>query len=290
MATEENKDPSVSATPTEERKAEINAANKEAGNKAALEAAQKARDEAEAKIKELSGEQTKKEETPPTEQSPTEDTQQEQESSEEAPLDLSVFESTGSEVGDSVLTLIQNAGGTPEQARALLYEAVSENDMSKIDQSALEKLVGKEKAVLVIAGAKSYSQELSARNKEVGDTLTSSVGGKENWELVSGWAKKNLSEAERRELAELSNRGGNYSKFAANELLSRYNADPANTEIVVGTTRIEADATSNNSPTQAALTAREYHAQIKKAMRSGASEAEINKIKAARANGRAKGI
>ena len=98
----------------------------------------------------------------------------------EAELDVEAWGDTKSEVGNSVLRLIQNAGGTPDQAKALLFEAVRDNDMSKIDKAELTNLVGEANATIIMTGASAFATEIAAKNIEIAKTVNEAVGGNDN--------------------------------------------------------------------------------------------------------------
>jgi hypothetical protein len=203
----------------------------------------------------------------------------------EAPLDTQAWGDTNSEVGNSVLRLIQNAGGTPEQAKALLFDAVRDNDMSKIDKAELTNLVGESNATIIMSGAASYATEIAAKNVEIAKTVNEAVGGSENWEAIQNWSdNSDLPDAEKAEYNELLSAGGAKARFAATELLNKYNADSGNTQIT-DTNRVDPDV---DTTTQSeAITAREYYKRMAMANRKGQ---DTTAIKAARAKGRKLGI
>lgn len=203
----------------------------------------------------------------------------------EAELDVEAWGDTKSEVGNSVLQLIQNAGGTPEQAKALLFEAVRDNDMSKIDKAELTNLVGEANATIIMSGASTFANEIAAKNIEIAKTVNEAVGGNDNWIAVQNWVDtSNISESEKAEYNELLASGGARARFAATELLNKYNADSGNTQIT-DTNRIDPDV---DTETQSeAITAKEYYSRMAMASRKGE---DTTSIKAARARGRKQGI
>lgn len=271
---------------TEESKAAELAAAAEAAKEAEAVAAKEAAEAAVKKAEETAGDLPKEE--PSTEGEEEEADQSEEgeqeETDDDTPLDTEAFGDTGSEVGNSVLQLLQNAGATPEEARSLLYDAVAKNDMSLIDQAALEDKVGKAKAAIILAGAKTVAADIAEQNKAIFKEVYSVVGDAAGWKKVRTWAEKNIPEAEQAEYNALIQRGGPAAKFAASELVSAYNGDSKNTEIT-DTPRYNADVDTSSS--SEVLTAKEYYNRMAEATRKGL---DTTAIKAARARGRKKGI
>jgi len=211
-----------------------------------------------------------------------------EEEAEDKPLDTDVWGSTGDEVGDSVLTLLQNSGLTTEDAKAMLYDAVLDGDVTKIDRAALEAKVGKDKANLILAGTENFITRSKAKAETIVKDVHTTVGGKDNWDAVTTWAKANIAEAELSEYADLIDQGGAKARFAAQELVARYNGDSNNTTLQQGTVEITGDAKA--APSGEKLTKAQYVERLEQAYAKGATEAEIAAIKAARARGRAAGI
>lgn len=207
---------------------------------------------------------------------------------ENKPLDNDVWGTTGDEVGDSVLTLMQNSGMTTEDAKSLMYDAVVDGDVTKIDRATLEAKVGKEKATLILAGTENFINRSKAKAETIVAEVHTTVGGKENWDAVTTWAKENLPDSDLAEYRDMIDAGGAKARFAASELAARYNGDSKNTTLQSDTAEIVGDSKANTGGEK--LTKAQYVEKIGAAYDRGASEAEINQIKAARARGRAAGI
>lgn len=209
---------------------------------------------------------------------------------ENAPLDIEVWGSTGHEGGDAVLGLLQNAGVTPDEAKALLFDAVTAGDLSQIDRPALEAKIGKDKAVLVMAGAKAFLAEKVSRNSQIVDALAKEAGGKDNWTKVAAWAKAGttISDDQMGEYILLIDAGGAQARFAASELVSAYNADSKNTTLTTQTVPVIEGDTSN-TPGGRSLTREEYATEVSKLHMRGRipSDAEMTALSQARARGRA---
>lgn len=205
----------------------------------------------------------------------------------EKELDTSVWGDTGDEVGNSVLQVMQNSGLSPEDAKALLYDPVQQGDPTKVDRDALVEKVGKANANLIIAGIENYVARSSKAAEETLSTVYDVAGSKEQWEKVAPWVKANIPEAERAEYAAMLDKGGAQARFAAQELVTKYNADPKNTAVGKKTT-VEGDG---KAPTQGrAITRVQYAEELEKAHRTGASQATIKEIQLARERGRKQGI
>lgn len=265
------------------------AAQAEADKAAAAEAEAKA---AEEKSEETSEEETKTEETKDEEGAAEEGEAKDDEGSEEeeekkVELDKSVWGSTGSETGDAVLKVLQDAGADPQAAKAILFDAIQAGDVTKIDQKALGELIGEAQATIVVQGAKSFIAEANEANAKIVETVHKSVGGEENWKKVSAWAEASIPAEEMADYAEMINAGGAKARFAASEILSAYNGDAKNTSI--SAPRVEAKAVTP-PPTVEGITSRQYVEALEKAQRTRAGADEIAKIKAQRAAGRKQGL
>lgn len=210
------------------------------------------------------------------------------EDGEDKALDTDVWGTTGDEVGDAALTLIQNAGLTTDEAKAFLFDAVTEGDITKVDKDALTEKVGKDKATLILAGVENYVARSKAKAETIVQECHTAVGGEDNWNAVTTWAKENVSSEDMADYVDLIDAGGAKARFAAQELAARYNGDAKNTTLNADTAEIVGDSKAQTSAR--AISKAAYVAELEAAHASGASEAVINEINAARARGRAKGI
>ena len=253
--------------PVDEAKAK-EAAEKEAADKAAAEAADKETAGKEGEGKEGEGKDGEGEEKP-------------------AELDTTVWGDTGSEVGNSALTLIQNAGVTTDEAKALLFDAVQSGDITKIDKAALEEKVGKANATLVLAGVKGFITETAEKNAGIRSQVFEAAGGESQWNTMLDWSK--TAGVDLSEYAPLIDAGGAQARYAVTEIMGKYNADPKNTQVTVKPVTREEPSTSA-APAVKPLTRAEYVTKLEKAVNSGASQREIDTITAARRAGRAQGI
>lgn len=188
-------------------------------------------------------------------------------------LDTNVWGTTGDDVGDSVLQLLQNSGTTPETAKALLWDAVQAGDATKIDRDALVEAVGKTKATLIMAGMENYVGGIAKRAAEVTQVINEAVGGNENWKAIRDWAKEHISEDAMVDYADMIDKGGRKAALAAKDLKEQYEA--------AGHTFAESteQVTPSGKPkpeVQEPLTKREYFEKLDKLNRSGKLTEELS--------------
>lgn len=155
------------------------------------------------------------------------------EPSDDTPLDVATWGSTASETGDAVLTLLQNSGLKPEDAKALLFDAVQAGDVTKIDKAALEAKVGKTKAHLILVGATAFVTEQRNAAQAIVQDLHKEVGGEANWKTIADWANKSVDAAELDQYREMINKGGLPAKVAARALKDAYEGDKNNSSLSV---------------------------------------------------------
>lgn len=215
------------------------------------------------------------------------DEQEREDDVEGKALDTDVWGSTGDEVGDSVLQMLQNAEMSPDDAKALMYDAVKAGDPSKIDKEALIEKVGKAKANLIMAGVENFVTKNAANTAAIVATVHEAVGGKENWEKVTPWANEHMDKELLADYVEMIDAGGAKAKFASQEMLNAYNSFKGNTSLT-GVT-IEGDSANNKTEVTETMTrAQATEAKII-AMRNGDHE-EVARIQRIRRASRAKGI
>lgn len=206
----------------------------------------------------------------------------------DAPLDTEVWGDSGSDVGNSVLGILQNSGVSTEDAKALLYDAVQAGDVTQIDKAALADKVGKHAAEIILTGTKAFIAETAAKTAEAVKAVHAAAGSKDNWDKASAWASKNIPEDALAEYRPMIDHGGAQARFAVSEIIAAYNKAPQNSSISTTSTRVE--ATSTSPPARTAMSRAEYVAALDKAHRKGASNKEIATIQAARLLGRKQGL
>ena len=216
---------------------------------------------------------------------------------EDAPLDIATWGSTGHEAADSALTLLQNAGVTPEEAKVMMFDAVMAGDIASIDRAALEAKVGKDRAVLIMAGVTTFVNDKNTRNEQIVADIKEASGGEENWNKMTAWSKgqnaegkPNVSDENLNDWRDMIDEGGAKARFAVNELAAAFNADAANSSIAVSNANPALDGDTRAATTARAISRTEFAEELNKANRQNASQAVIDEIHAARHTGRNKGI
>lgn len=203
-------------------------------------------------------------------------------------LDTAVWGDAGDDVANSVLQTLQNSGVTTDEAKALLWDAVEAGDPTKVDRDALVEKVGKAKATLIMAGIENVTSRNNERVAEVSKIAHDAAGGRDNWSKATKWAVAKLPAGELDELRNMLDKGGRQAKFAAAEIVERYNADPKNTALTAGKAQVKPDGKVTSAVK--GITRREYGEQLDKLHRRGASQAEFNALRAQRAAGKKQGI
>lgn len=203
-------------------------------------------------------------------------------------LDTSVWGDSGDEVGNSVLQTLQNSGVSTEEAKALLWDAVEAGDPTRVDRDALVEKVGKAKATLIMAGIENVTSRNNAKIAEVSKVANETAGGEANWKKASAWAVKNLKADELDELRNMLDKGGRQAKFAAGEIVARYNDDPKNTALNAGGGQVKPDGKGGSAAKP--ISRREYGEQLDKLHRRRGTEAEFSALKAQRQAGIKAGI
>lgn len=207
---------------------------------------------------------------------------------DEAELDTEVWGDMGDDVANSVLQTLQNSGVTTEDAKALLWDAVEAGDPAKVDRDALVEKVGKAKATLIMAGVENVTTRNNAKLEEVTKIAHESAGGKDNWTKATKWAHDNMPKEEVSELRDMLDKGGRQAKFAAKEIVERFNADPKNTSLTAGKNQVTPDSKAGKAVEP--ISRRQYGVELEKLHRKGGSEAEFNALRARRAEGQKQGI
>lgn len=208
--------------------------------------------------------------------------------SEATELDTAVWGDAGDEVANSVLLTLQNSGVSTADAKALLWDAVEAGDPSKVDRDALVEKVGKANATLIMAGIENVTSKNNERIGQVTKIAHEAAGSSENWSKATKWANAKMEESELNELRNMLDKGGRQAKFAANEIVARYNEDPNNTALSAGAAQVTPDGKAN--AVVKGITRREYGEQLDRLHRRGAGEAEFNALRAQRAAGKKQGI
>lgn len=211
-------------------------------------------------------------------------------------LDTDVWGSTGSEIGDTVLTMLQNSDVSTEDAKALLFDAIRDGDVSKIDKAALEAKVGKTKATLIMAGIVTFVGDTKTRNDKIVSDIKDAAGGEDNWTKLTDWTKgksaegtPNMSDEAVQEYRDMIDKGGAQARFAVAEIAALYNADKANTTLETATVAKPTLGDGGPGLSARSTSRAEYVEELTKAHRAGATPAVLEEITAARHRGRSQG-
>jgi hypothetical protein len=202
-------------------------------------------------------------------------------------LDTATWGTTGDDVGDSVLTLLQNSGVSVADAKALMFDAMKAGDVSKVDKVSLVEKVGSATANLILAGAENFVTRAATAAQTVLTEVHGAVGGADNWTLLAGWAAKTFTPVQIAEYKALIDTGGAHARFAAQEMQTKYNADTANSTLPAATAEITPDATAVTSARS--ITRQVYAAEMSKAHKAGDATA-MKEIQQARERGRTAGL
>ena len=264
---EAGKEPSPNSPP----KSNAERAAEKAAKEAAKEAAEKGNE----------GEEEEENEEEENEEESNED-------DEAKPLDTSVWGDTGDDVANSVLETLQNSGVTPEEAKALLWDAVEAGDPTQVDRDTLVEKVGKAKATLIMAGVKNVTDTNNKQIAEVTAIAHDAAGSKEDWDKATKWANATMDPNDLDELRSMIDTGGKSAKFATAELVAAYNADPKNTALKAGKGQITPDTKSTKKVE--GISRLKYGQELEKLHNRRGSPAEFEKLKAQRNAGKAQGL
>lgn len=202
--------------------------------------------------------------------------------------DKAVWGDTGNDVGNSVLQLLSDSGMATVEAKALLYDAVKDGDVSKIDLAALTAKVGKASATLIVSGVKTVIAEDKVRTDAVVAAVEGAAGGKDAWGLIKDWALGNVAEEDLNEYRSMIDAGGKQATLAAKALREAYNDDAANVKIGK---RIVDGGTKTPPKVDPGLTKRQYGDQLALLARQGKATPEARAaLTAARNRGKKAGI
>ena len=153
----------------------------------------------------------------------------------EVPAD---YEDYGDDNANAIVEILKEANIPVTEAYDLFLESMQTGDFSKVDTTALVDKLGKAKADLVLLGAKSYYTTQTAAVKEIVDAVYTVAGNKENFDLVSAWAReKGKSDVAFQKQVDGYNQmfdlNATAAKSAAKELVALYEADEGNSSLII---------------------------------------------------------
>ena len=195
--------------------------------------------------------------------------------------------------GQAAINLLKEAGVDPNEANSIFAKAIQSGDMADIDRAKLEKLVGKDKAVLILAGAQDYYTRAQEHRDADIKAVYDVGGGEQNWNPLREWAQaseKADSASKRRidQVRDMLSKGGLYAEAGARELVRMHKADPSTKGLSASTNNL----VSGDSIPDAGkpMSRSDYVEALHKAHRDGASAATIGALDARRLAGKKAGI
>lgn len=225
----------------------------------------------------------------PKEDTPAEDTPEDDKPvlDKDTPLDKDVWGDVGTDSGNAALTVLQNSGLSPEDAKAILWDAAQNQDASLVDHKALVEKVGEAAASIIETGLSNHITESKAHVAVVTKEVHGAAGGEANWNKVVEWANKGgISQEQLSEYAPMIDKGGAAARFATSEMLGHYNQDDGNTTIQ-GAGRIEGAPSA--APRSKSLTCAEFMAKSEDYHAGKIDAAEYKQASDARERGRKQG-
>jgi len=197
---------------------------------------------------------------------------------------------TGDEVADTAIDLMKDAGVTAQDAEGIFGKAMQSGKMEDIDLAALEAKVGKAKANLVLAGIRDWHTRVAAKNLATVQSVHEVVGGEEAWASLREWAQKREAAdtgfaSEMEEYRALFEQGGKAAKFAAQELVNLYSADPNTKGLNNSIVRGDGKPAAQGGP----LNRADYLRLVTEAENKG-DRAEVARLSARRDAGRRAGL
>lgn len=225
----------------------------------------------------------------PKEDTPAEDAPEDDKPvlDKDTPLDKDVWGDVGTDSGNAALTVLQNSGLSPEDAKAILWDAAQNQDASLVDHKALVEKVGEAAASIIETGLSNHITESKAHVAVVTKEVHGAAGGEANWNKVVEWANKGgISQAQLSEYAPMIDKGGAAARFATSEMLGQYNQDDGNTTIQ-GAGRVEGAPSA--APRSKSLSRAEYTKAAEDHYNGKITDAEFQQARAARDRGRKQG-
>lgn len=194
--------------------------------------------------------------------------------------------------GDAAIEVMKEAGMSAIEASAVFADALKTGDITKVKWNLLEAKIGKAKTQLVKDGITQYNTEVISKTQATRATVLETVGGEDNWQAITKWAKARektdkVFAGQLQEYRKAIEIGGGIAKHTAEVLKAEFNKDPKNNGLGV-TAIIQGGAlpASVDNP----LTRADYVVELKKAHDRRASPEEIKALDARRTAGRQKGI
>lgn len=192
------------------------------------------------------------------------------------------------EAAQAVISVLKDAGVTPKEADSYFSKAVQSGKLEDIDVAGLTAKVGKEKASLVLIGAKDYYNRNMAATKEVVEAAYTEVGGQENYTKVRDYFRKAVEtkpelESTLKEWNQMFDLNKKTALVAVKEMVKLYNEDPKNRSLQIR--MVEGDTAATSTSDGEKLSRNDYLAKVKVAQDKRDFE-EVARLRAVRAASR----
>lgn len=184
-----------------------------------------------------------------------------------------------------VVDLLKDAGITATQAQDIFKDAVASLDINKVDWKSLQDKHGNAKTAALKLAVETYYVKAQARVQANVNEVHATVGGKDNWAVVSAWAVNAAKtdaafKTKLEDYNKLFDMSPMAAKFAATELVTAFNADKRNTTL--NTTTLVAGTTGVVNTTSVPTHRADYIKALTAAHKAG-DTTEVARLRAGRA-------
>ncbi len=136
----------------------------------------------------------------------------------------------------AALGLMKASGMSGDDVSKHFGAAISSGNTDDVDMEALTKVLGEDKAMLVMAGVTKWSADAGAEALEAARQVQESVGGAGNWSKMTAWAKKAAKadpevKAQIEDITGMLNGNATSRKLGAAEFQRLYNSDATNSTV-----------------------------------------------------------
>ncbi len=159
-----------------------------------------------------------------------------EEEAEDASEDAVEFPQSDDPGLNAALNLMKAAGMDAAGLSKHFGAAIQTGDISKVDRTALEKELGADQTVLVMAGITKWSEDAGREALAAAHAVQESVGGATNWAKMTQWARNKAKtdtafKSEIEGITDMLNGTAKARELGAKEFQRLYNADPKNTTV-----------------------------------------------------------
>lgn len=235
-------------------------------------------------VKELTAEEKKAADTAKAEaakKTGDEDTEE----TEEAPKvkDFGTYEDDNA---SSAISLLKEAGVTPDEAASYFSKAIQTGKLEDIDMQAMIKKIGKEKATAVLSLSTAFYNKNMAETQNRVKSVVAAAGGEQSFVKVRDFIR---SEAQKN--PELKKQAGEWIKMfdlndktallAVSEMVEIYNKDPRHKSLQINMVHGDRSGTEVGVHTGETLSRGDYLAKVKVAEAKGDMQ-EVSRLRALR--------